>query len=102
MTTATNPAKTAPAKKAPAKPAAEKAAPTTPVRKLRWVMDEEGRKANEAWPSSASVDGYDYRIARGEGNAWIATVTHDGTTEMLSDSTFGKAYAAVLAHHRAH
>lgn len=101
MTTVTSPKK-APAKAAPAKPAAEKApAPTTPAR-LRWTADEEGRKAKEPWPTSASVDGRDYRIARGEGASWVATVTVDGTTEMLSNSSFGAAYGACLAHHRAH
>lgn len=100
MTTATN-AKKAPAKKAPTKaPATE--APAA-ARKLRWVMEEEGRKGKEPWPSSsASVDGYVYRISRGDvEKQWIATVTHEGVTETLSDSSFGKAYGACLAHHRA-
>lgn len=100
VTTAANPKK-APAKATPAKPA-EKAAPTTPAR-LRWVMDEEGRKAKEPWPSSArTADGREYRITRGEGSkSWIATVTFEGKSTTLSDGSFGAAYGAVLAHHRA-
>ena len=95
-------AKKAPPKKAPAKAPAKKAAPkaTTPAdRKLRWTLAE-AKVDGKPVPQTASVDGHDYAIKKA-GEGWKATHTYGGKTETLSDTTFAKAYGAIVTHNRA-
>ena len=106
--------KVAPAKKAPAKAAPEKAAakeapakaapaakaPTAPAAcKLRWVVEGD-RNAKGGKAQSARVGDRTYAI-KNSGDAWVATVTVDGgEAEVLSETTFAKAYGACIAHNR--
>jgi Tfp pilus assembly protein FimV len=97
-------AKKAPAKAAPAKttapaaeaPAKKAAAPGGP--KLRWLVETDHGNGKT---QTARVGDRLYEI-RKDGDTYTATVTVDGgTAEVLSETTFAKGYAAVVAAHRA-
>ncbi len=76
----------APAKKAAAKPAEKKA--TAATAKIRWTAN--GKKDRTGNRPAVGVCGErEYRID-GEGDAWTATVTVDGTTETLAEGVSGK------------
>lgn len=84
------------AAKAPAKKAAKKAVPAE--RKLRWKLAAP-KVNNKPEEQSASVEGHDYAIER-SGDAWRATHTFDGKSEVLVEGGFGAAYSAAVKHNR--
>jgi hypothetical protein len=87
--------KAAPAKRTPATPAA-KAAPATA--NLRWQYTKE-TKLTEG--QSAVAGDRSYAVKPAADGTWKGTVTvDDGKPEVLSDTTFAKAYAACVQHNR--
>jgi hypothetical protein len=93
---ATKAAKTAPAKAAP-KPAAKAAAAPAP-RKLRWKLAEP-KVDNKPVEQSAESEGHAYSVER-SAEAWRATHTFEGKTDVLVEGGFGAAYQAAVKHNR--
>jgi hypothetical protein len=96
--------KEAAAKKAPAKATtkgkpAEKAAETkTAGAKLRWLIETDHGNGKT---QTARVGDRVYEIKKTGEKTYTATVTVDGgAAEVLSETTFAKAYAACVAAHR--